>query len=247
MLAEDIPNAKRLLAHHGLANPLAGLVNAEASLPTLKTADILLLLDGWQSSPSGSSHALVRSALERGFDVRAVPGPSLPITALIASGLPSDSFFYLGRIPTDPIAQRALLAAVSQEQRTLVVIADTFPLPALAEMLGQRPLALATRPDHGFEMTRWGTLAEAAVALHHRPVEGPCVLVIGGLPRQGSRWDEGALRAEIRARTARGIAAREIGRELTSESGWPRREIYRLAVKMRSSVPSDTCNDQDEA
>jgi 16S rRNA (cytidine1402-2'-O)-methyltransferase len=247
VFTEDIPHAQRLLAHHRLAVPLVGLDDTEASLTTIETNDALLLLDGWRSSPSGPSHGLVRSAIERGFTVAPVPGPTLPIAALVASGLPADSFVYIGMLPSEATAQRALLATVAHERRTLVAMALTLPLPALVETLGQRPLALASTSDQGVEIRRWSMLAEAFEALEELPVQRPFVLIIGGQPQQAIRWDEDSLQAEIRERLGQGLTAKETGRELAAESGWPRREIYRLAVEMRRSTRLAAYKDKGES
>lgn len=246
MIAVDTAHAKRLLAHHSLATPLAGHGEAEASLAALESGDILLLLDGWQPSPADSSHALIHAAIQGDYVVAPVPGPSLPMTALVLSGLPADSFVYLGEFPCEPAAQRALLAAVAHERRTLLATARTLPLTTLAQTLGQRPLALATVSDKGIEIGRWSTLGSAIASLHDRPREGPYVLVIGGLPRKAVRWEAERLRAQIQARLAERLTAREIGRMLSGESGWPRRDIYRMAVGMQSSLWSGTRNEHEE-
>ncbi len=246
VVAQDAPRAQRLLAHHALVTPLVGLGEAKDSLTALETSDILLLLDGWRSSPTGSSQDLIQLAIQRGYGVAPIPGPSLPMTALVLSGLPADSFVYLGELPGETTAQQALLAAVADEHRTLVATARTLPLSSLMDTLGQRPLALATTSEKGIEIGRWRTLADAVDSLQDLPPEGPYVLVIGGKAWRAARWEEELLRAEVQARLGERLTAREIGRELSSESGWPRREIYRMAVDMQGSSQAATHNGQEE-
>ena len=57
------------------------------------------------------------------------------------------------------------------------------------------------------------------------------VLVVGGARERVVRWDEGQLMAEILALRQQDQGASQIGRQLAARSGWPRREIYRLAVQ----------------
>jgi hypothetical protein len=59
----------------------------------------------------------------------------------------------------------------------------------------------------------------------------PLVLIVGGARERTARWDEGQLMAEILTLRQQGQGASQIGRQLAARSGWPRREVYRLAVK----------------
>jgi 16S rRNA C1402 (ribose-2'-O) methylase RsmI len=85
---------------------------------------------------------------------------------------------------------------------------------------------------HGTAVTWRGTLGQACEPGGTQPLSEPCVLVVGGAREQVTRWGGGRLRTEVQARLDQGLSAKEIGRELAAESGWPRREIYRLAVEM---------------
>jgi hypothetical protein len=45
------------------------------------------------------------------------------------------------------------------------------------------------------------------------------------------RWDEERLRGEVQAQLDKGLGAKEVSQQLAAESGWPRRDVYRLAVE----------------
>ena len=64
---------------------------------------------------------------------------------------------------------------------------------------------------------------------------GPCVLVVGGSQAGTVRWQEDQLEAEIQARLKQGLGTKGLSRQLALESGWPRREIYRLAVEIAAT------------
>jgi 16S rRNA (cytidine1402-2'-O)-methyltransferase len=184
-----------------------------------------------------SSQTVVQTALEQGFPVVPVPGPSLPLKALIASGLPADSFVYLGRLPQSVAARRQLLASVVTERRSLVALEAQQHLPGLLselhEVLGDRPLAVVASSQHHDDTWR-GTIAQASEHLSLLPGTDPCVLVVGGFREKAAPWDEDRLQAEIRSWLDQGLGAKETSRALAIESGWPRREIYRLAVESGS-------------
>ncbi len=67
-------------------------------------------------------YELVRAALDANYDVKPVPGPSAPITALTVSGLPTDSFLYLGYLPHKTSERHRRLEEVESQPYTLVFL-----------------------------------------------------------------------------------------------------------------------------
>lgn len=245
---EDADWAGQLLARHGIGTPLVPLaVSREAAdaaviLEELEEGDLALLVSGWSLGPSVPGCQFVHLALERGFPVVPIPGPALPITALILSGLPADSFIYLGELPHEPALRSKLLAVVASEQRTLVVLASHHQLVGnLADLygaLGDRPLVVVAASQNGTEILWRGTLGKACDLVPEQAVGIACVLVVGGTRERPPVWDEARLRSEIRARLSQGLGAKEISRELAAESGWPRRQVYRLVIEEGRSKSS---------
>jgi 16S rRNA (cytidine1402-2'-O)-methyltransferase len=234
--ADSLDQAQRLLARYDIATPLIALPEGDRLFDILATDDVGLLVEGGAPCSSGIASELIRATIQRGFPVVPIPGPAFPITALVVSGLPADSFVYLDRIPAEPTARRDLLALVTTERRTLVLLESLDHLAGtltdLRDVLGDRPLVLVTASAHGTEAIWRGTLGQASEPWGTQSISEPCVLVVGGAREQVTRWDGGRLRAEVQARLDQGLGAKEIGRDLAVESGWPRREIYRLAVEM---------------
>jgi 16S rRNA (cytidine1402-2'-O)-methyltransferase len=203
-------------------------------LDKLEGSDAAVLCEGAYVGLSGPSQALICAAIERGYPVVPVPGPSFPLTALVVSGLPADSFVYLGQLPQQPAARHSLLASVAAARRTLVALElpDRLPmtLTDLEAVLGDRPLVVVA-PSEGGESAVWrGTTTNLSEFPKYQAIEGPCCLVIEGMRGKVAPWDEGRLRAEIQIRLNQGLGAKETSQALATESGWPRREIYRLAA-----------------
>lgn len=227
IVAEDVESARALLAHLGTRAPLSGVSTDGADVGLLQQGDVALVVSGW---PGEAGRRLVWAAAQQGHEVASVPGPALPITALVLSGLPADAFVYLGELPLN------LPASLAGEQRTLVALASP-PLPdvlaGLYGALGDRPLAVV--PASGREGAGvWrGSLADAVDEERRWPREGQCALVIGGAQEETRRWDEQQVAAEIEVQLGRGRRAKEISRQLTEASGWSRREIYDLVVEIK--------------
>jgi 16S rRNA (cytidine1402-2'-O)-methyltransferase len=232
LVFDDAGHAQRWWERQDLALP--PVATADDALAALETQDAAVVCAGQSLTPSGPVQALIRAAIEHGFPVRSVPGPALPLTALVLSGLPADSFVCLGELPSGAEDRRRLLSLVATERRTILVqespsrLADT--LDQACGILGDRPLVLVTASEWGTEVVLRSTLSKASASPLEPPPKGSCVLVIGGSRDPETRWEEGPLGAEIQRRLEQGHSVTEIGRDLAVESGWPRRQIYRMAV-----------------
>lgn len=118
--------------------------NEQRVLPSiierLKNQNAALVSDAGTPGISDPGFRLVRGCIENKIDVIPIPGPSAAITALCASGLPTDSFTFLGFVPKTEIrlikeltkALEASSTAVCYEspqriQKTLGYIAKAFP------------------------------------------------------------------------------------------------------------------------
>jgi 16S rRNA (cytidine1402-2'-O)-methyltransferase len=163
-----------------------------------------------------------------------LPGPSAAITALVASGLPTDSYVYLGFLPRKTKALYETLAALADERRTLLVYESpnrlTETLSAIAEVLGERPVAVARELTKIHEEIRRGPVSTVlAHYLAHEP-RGEVCLVIGGAPDQAleSLWDEARVLAALRSRLDAGETRSQAVKAVAAESGWERRAVYDL-------------------
>src|SRR5450756_3085890 len=96
---------------------------------------------------SDPGYELVRAALERNLRVVPIPGANALIAALVASGLPTDQFVYLGFLPRQKSARRKLLQAVADEPRTRVAYEAPHRVRAslddIADVLGDRAICAA--------------------------------------------------------------------------------------------------------
>src|SRR5690606_23124059 len=116
---------------------------------------------------SDPGYELIHEAIQRGYAVVPIPGASAVITALVASGLPTDSFLYLGFLPKKQSARRELLQSIKNEKRTIVAyesphrVGDT--LGQVAAIMGDsRQVCVARELTKKFEEFWRGTAKEAA-------------------------------------------------------------------------------------
>lgn len=237
--AEDTRVTRKLLTHFDIHSRLVSyfehnkLARLQLILAALKDGDVALVSDAGTPALNDPGYELVRATLEAGHRVSPVPGPASPIAALIASGLPTDSFLYAGYLPRKKTERLAALEDVAGLRHTLIFLETPHrlldSLQDMAGIFGDRRVALARELTKLHEEIWHGTLREAQQ--HFRTPRGEFVIVVDGLPVHGqSRWSRQELVAAIDRRLAAGAAHAALAAELSAKSGWPRREIYKLAI-----------------
>jgi 16S rRNA (cytidine1402-2'-O)-methyltransferase len=199
---------------------------------------VAVVSDAGTPGVSDPGTRLVAAAAARGLAVRAVPGPSALLAALVVSGLPTDRFCMEGFLPRKGPARRQRLAALATEERTAVVleapgrVAQT--LADLAGACGERAVAVARELTKLHEEVWRGSLPDAAAEFADRVVRGEVVVVLGGAaPPRGP--DAEAVRAAVRARLDRGDGVRRVAELVAAEMGIPRRVAYEMALEERGS------------
>lgn len=198
--AEDTRTTRKLLTRHGIKARLAsyhqfsGEGRTRALLNVLQDDDVALVSEAGMPTISDPGYPLVRTALDHGFPVTAIPGPSAVVTALAVSGLPTHQFVYLGFLPRKPGERRRMLASLQGEERTAVAFESPHRMRRMLEdlnnVLPERPLALCRELTKVYEEVYRG---DAASALEHfvQP-RGEFTVVIGGAGlRAADHWKAG--------------------------------------------------------
>jgi 16S rRNA (cytidine1402-2'-O)-methyltransferase len=241
---EDTRVSSKLLAHFGLAAPLAAYHehNAERTRPKLierlKTGAVVALIsDAGTPLVSDPGWKLVRAALADGIRVSVLPGPSAALTGLLLSGLPSDRFFFAGFLPPKTAARKKSLAALGSVPATLIFF-ETAPrlgdsLADMAEVLGDRPAAVARELTKLYEEVRREPLA--VLAAHYReagPPKGEIVVVVAPpAPDADAALDEAALDKSLSAALAT-MSVKDASAAVAAATGQPRRLVYQRALAL---------------
>jgi 16S rRNA (cytidine1402-2'-O)-methyltransferase len=203
-----------------------------------KGARIALVSDAGTPLVSDPGYKLVREAAQQGYSVFAIPGASAPLTALAASGLPTDRFTFAGFPPPRSSARRRFLAEMKSSQATLVFFEGPSRLAAsltdMSEVLGARDAAVARELTKKFEEIRRAPLADlAAHYTEHGPPRGELVILVGP-PGAPEATDEAALDAAILAADDT-RPLKEIAAEIAEKFGLKRRDVYERALELREA------------
>src|SRR5262245_49549294 len=202
--SEDIRHTQRLLARYDIGTPCLAyhehnkLARLDDVLTALANGDVALVSDSGTPAMSNPGFELVNACIAAGFQVVPIPGPSAAIAALVAAGLPTDQFTYLGFLPRRGAERRALLNSLVDAPRTLICFeAPHRLLDALADMLailGDRRAVVARELTKTHEEFRRERLSQAIAHFQaHRP-RGEFTLVI-----EGRRWPVATRRAQVAA------------------------------------------------
>ncbi|MBW4488405.1 MAG: 16S rRNA (cytidine(1402)-2'-O)-methyltransferase [Trichocoleus desertorum ATA4-8-CV12] len=248
--AEDTRHTGKLLQHFQIKTPQISYHdhNRLSRLPEMisrlqQGQAIALVTDAGMPGISDPGYELVKACAEEGLPVVPIPGPSAAITALSASGLPSDRFVFEGFLPAKGSDRRARLEALKPESRTLIFyeaphrlqqtlqdFADTFG--------GDREIALGRELTKLHEEIWRGTMTEAIAYYSNREAHGEFTLVVMGAEPTELVLTEDALKAELQVLMGQGISRSQASRQLAQQTALPRRQLYQLALTISEPTES---------
>ena len=245
ILAEDTRRTRKLLSHYDLHVPLESHHehNEERRAPILVEklalgASMAIVSDAGTPAISDPGWRLVRAAIDAGVDVVPVPGASAPLAALVASGLPADTFTFVGYPPRKTSEKRRFLTALRDLPGTLLLLESPrrlrSTLVSAIEVLGEnRPAAIARELTKAHEELRRGSLSELLAALPVEPLRGEITLCVaaGNPPGDPEEvMDPAQLRRRYQELLESGTARAAALRQLVRESGRRRRDVYEAVV-----------------
>lgn len=245
--AEDTRHTRRLLARYEIATPTISyhehnkLVRQDRILAALAEGDVALVSDAGTPAINDPGYELVVAAIAAGFTVAPVPGPSAPLAALVASGLPTAQWTYLGFLPSRRSERRAFLEQYAALTTTLICFETPHRLRAalddLLEALGDRRICVARELTKLHEELVRGAISEAIAHFAAHDPRGEFVLVIEGFvappaaPIEQTDWQQLA-QERLRALQAEGVAGSAAAKRVAKELGVARSAVYALWIAL---------------
>lgn len=193
---EDTRRTGQLLKHFEIKPPLtlsfhdhSGAGQTRKIISLLKEGkSVALASDGGTPLISDPGFPLVRDAIKEGIRVEALPGASSVVTALIASGLPTERFSFLGFLPAKSTQRKKELERVSNLDHTLIFFESPYRLLAslkeMLEVLGDREIAVVRELTKKFEEIKRGDLSEVLRHFSAKKILGEIVLIVAGEGRK---------------------------------------------------------------
>jgi 16S rRNA (cytidine1402-2'-O)-methyltransferase len=250
--AEDTRHTGKLLHHFHISTPQISYHehNRISRLPELlerlqQGHAIALVTDAGMPGISDPGYDLVKACVEAGFPIVPIPGITAAITALSASGLPTDQFVFIGFLPAKGKERRDRLESLPTEQRTLIFYESPYrllqTLQDFAEWLGAtRKLTIARELTKLHEEFWRGTVAEAIALYTTRQPQGEYTLVVAGADASVQPiLSEAALKAELQGLLSQGVSRSQASRQLAQQTSLSRRQIYQLALAIPDVISQD--------
>ncbi len=228
---EDTRRTGRLLAHYEIKKDLIPYHEhnedrlAEELAERAETGRVALVSDAGMPLVSDPGYRLVVACIERGVDVEVLPGPSAPVTALVASGLPADAVVFLGFPPRKGKERTELLARIAGEPSTFVLFESPHRLAkTLGDLTSGAPVAVCRELTKLHEEVFRGTAGEAAEHFPG-PVKGEVVVVVrGGTDAATPSLEDAVERA--RGYVEAGEGSSRAAARAARETGLRKRDIY---------------------
>ena len=189
---------------------------------------VALVSDAGMPLVSDPGFVLVRECVSAGLSVEVLPGPSAVLTALVASGLPSERWRFEGFLPR----RRAELEGVLRTPETVVAFESprrvAASLRALAALDAERPVAVCRELTKVHEEVMRGTAGELARRYEAAAPRGEVVLVIG--PAAPAEVEMSAAADAVRELVEAGARPRAAAKVVARLTEAPANELYRAAV-----------------
>ncbi|KIL39433.1 16S rRNA methyltransferase [Gordoniibacillus kamchatkensis] len=243
--AEDTRQTRKLLSHFDIHTRLVSYHehNKQASGPELvrlmrdEGLAIALVSDAGLPAISDPGADLARLAAREGIAVIPVPGANAALSGLIASGLPTDRFTFIGFAPRERKELRLELERLKAAPETLLFYESPHRIEKTLEAMGeawgmQRRVCLARELTKRYEEFVRGTIAECLEHLAvHRP-QGEYVLIVEGATPEERRaaeqawWEALTLEQHVAHYESQGDSRKDAMKKTASDRGLTKRDVY---------------------
>ena len=243
--AEDTRHSQVLLNHYGIRTPVTSYhehnerSKARELVERLRQgSSVALLSDAGTPMISDPGYRLMVEAIAAGVQVIPLPGPSALTAALTAAGLPTDRFAFEGFLPAKKSERRSTLEVLREDTRTLIFYETPHRLKEtladMADIFGDRDVAIGREISKVHEEFLRGAMREIIAKLEQQNVRGEITLIVQGAT-SGALVQEEQLISEVRQLAEDGMRVKEISELLGARYGISRRDVYRLALRLKNS------------
>lgn len=243
--AEDTRQTRKLLNHFQIDSPRLisyhehnKLAKEELILALLAEGQsVALVTDAGTPGISDPGADIVYAAVEAGYRVTPVPGAVAGIAALIASGLPTDRFTFVGFLPREKKKRREELEKWRKRPETLIFYEAPHRIDetvaALLEACGDRRVVLGRELTKRYEEFLRGSLSQCVAYFSENAPRGEYVLMLEGASQELEDsdvetpwWEALNLSDHVDAHVEKGLSKKEAIKQVAKERGMQKRDVY---------------------
>lgn len=241
--AEDTRNTIKLCNHFDIKTPLMSYHEHNIEKGGEKILSILaegksvaLVSDAGMPCISDPGNDIAVKAIEEGFDVVPVPGANAAISALVASGLQTQPFTFLGFLPRQKKERNEQLRMLKKKEETLLLYEAPHRLKETVKAIteafgGSRQVVLARELTKRYEEFLRGTLDEAVAWVESNEIRGEFCIVIAGTEdvEEASEnwWKDISIQTQVdMVMEKEGVSSKEAIKLVALERGMSKRDVY---------------------
>lgn len=237
--SEDTRNTQKLLNHFEVKVPQKSLHehNYNERIPELldfleSGKSIAQVSDAGMPSISDPGHELVVACIEKDIPVVSLPGATAGMTALIASGLLPQPFFFYGFLQRKRSVQKKELDELKGQQATLIFYESPHrikeTLKNILEVFGNREVVICRELTKLYEEYLRGTTEELIEYLSEHSLKGECCLLVSGAT--GTAEEEiftGTLKEQVEEMISGGTSSKEAIKSVAKRHGLKKQDVYK--------------------
>ena len=241
--AEDTRHTQKLLNHFHIQKELISYHehNRMERIPQLlqrleAKETIALVSDAGMPAISDPGYELVRAVTEKQIHVIPLPGANAATTALIASGLPTDAFYFYGFLPRKKQEKEDALSYIGKLPATIILYESPYrikdTLKMMEKVLGNRNIVLARELTKLYEQFVRGSVKDVIKWLDTNEIKGECCILIEGakeamLEDENIWWENLSIEVHVQTyETKEGLSNKEAMKRVAKDRRISKREVY---------------------
>ncbi len=243
--AEDTRHTKQLLSAYEIDTPLTSYHEHNKAekgpllIQKLQEGTMLALVsDAGMPAICDPGSDLVRLAIEAGIPVVPLPGPNAGLTGLIASGMDTTRFTFIGFLPKTQKHRLPVLESIKQYEGTLIFYEAPHRiqhvLTEITAVLGDRQAVLCRELTKKYEQYMRGTLSQLQHELAAQGTRGEFVILVAGAEPENPAAADGNVdyASLVQELMDQGVDKKEAVRMVARRCGVPKRSVYQAALTL---------------
>ncbi|MBA2876690.1 16S rRNA (cytidine(1402)-2'-O)-methyltransferase [Thermaerobacillus caldiproteolyticus] len=240
--AEDTRQTKKLLNHFNISTPVISYHEHNKYTSGKKIVEwlregktVALVSDAGTPGISDPGYDLVLAAIEEKCTVVPLPGANAAVTALVASGLPTNHFYFFGFLERGKKEKKKQLEALKNIQDTIIFYEAPHRLEETVTMMydvfGERTIVLCRELTKRFEEFIRGTMSEVVDWVKSNDIRGEFCIIVEGAKETGVVKDEWWQSLSIIEHVdyyihEKKFSSKEAVKQVAKDRNMPKREVY---------------------
>lgn len=199
--------------------------------------DIALVSESGTPAIQDPGFKVIERCIEKNIPLTVIPGPNAAVSALVLSGLPTDSFLFVGFLPRSKGKRKTRILELAPVPSTIIFYESPKRVETLicelSEIFGDRRASLSREITKIYEESIRGRLSDILKKIKHKKVKGEVVLVVEGYKKEPIKnYTEEDIRKELFRLLKQGISKKSAIKIVLSRYDIDKQKLYNIATKI---------------